>query len=83
MVPPWGRHAGPIQRHPSWLVWVEQVSCPPGGLAGPALELPWLGGLVRGEAPPRPPTLARCCPLSDLLSVSRTRWTRPGTTSWR
>lgn len=50
---------------------------------GAALELPWPGVLAQGEAPPRLPSLARCCPLGDSPSVSRTRWTRPGTTSWR
>ena len=29
----------------------------------PALELPWPGGLAQGEAPPRSPSLVRCCPL--------------------
>lgn len=54
VAPPWGKHAGPVQRRPSWPVWGEQVSCLPGTLTGQPWSCPGWGPSPGRSSPEAP-----------------------------
>lgn len=71
-----GKHAGPIQRRQSWPVWGDKCLARLERCHGPSPGAAW-SCPGRGPSPgelPKAASLARCCPLGDSPSVSRTRW---------